>query len=102
MPPLLVKRTGFLPWMSVSRYCLDTILECGSLFTLSVAERLPLFYRRAFKKAEEKQKGPRPSRGPTPIPSNVLHASALLLFFARFFGRRGGSLSRRRSCVLRM
>src|SRR5216683_2792796 len=36
MPPLLVERTGFTPWMSVFRYCLDTILECGSLLPLSV------------------------------------------------------------------
>jgi hypothetical protein len=32
--PLLVERTGFAPWISVFRYSLDTILECGSLLPL--------------------------------------------------------------------
>jgi len=34
VPPLLVERTGFAPWISVFRYSLDTILECGSLLPL--------------------------------------------------------------------
>src|SRR5260370_37667958 len=48
MPPLLVKRTGFTPWISIFRYCLDTISECGSL--------LPLFHRR-FQKLRKNKKG---------------------------------------------
>src|SRR5258707_10495024 len=30
----MVERTGFAPWISVFRYSLDTILECGSLLPL--------------------------------------------------------------------
>src|SRR5260370_39561980 len=48
MPPLLVKRTGFTPWISIFRYCLDTISECGIL--------LPLFHSR-FQMLRKNKKG---------------------------------------------
>src|SRR5258708_20311170 len=81
MPPLLIERTGFTPWISIFRYCLDTILECGSL--------LPLFYRRAFKSGGKTKRAPTGS-GPNSYSFKCSARFALLLFFGWFFRRRGG------------
>src|SRR5260370_35612375 len=63
---LLVGRTVLGNWLSVFRYSLDTIHECGySCFSIE-----------ARSKPGEKQKGPRPGRSPIPISAEFLLCAA--------------------------